>query len=69
MMIDWYRRTAECRHETTVSVISGGIERDICEACGNVTLRYEAFISGAPDRSKFARDADKRGAHSVKLGS
>jgi hypothetical protein len=63
MITDWYRRTADCRHEATVSVISGGIEREICEGCGNVTLRYESFITGTPDRSKFAREADKRAAH------
>jgi hypothetical protein len=63
----WNRRTAECRHSATVSVISGGLEREICEACGNVTLKYDASITGTPDRSRFARKADKiaarRAAH------
>lgn len=59
-MVDPFRRIAFCHHEVTVSVIYGGIERVICETCGDVTIRYESMISGDVDRSKFARDADLR---------
>lgn len=55
----WYRKVASCRHERTASVISDGLEREICEGCGNVTIRYESVIDGSLDRGVFARDADK----------
>lgn len=67
MIAAWHRRKTDCRHEETISVISGGIERVVCEGCGNVTLRYESFITGALDRSKFSRDADKRAARRVAI--
>ena len=63
-----YRKTAACSHQSTVTVVSAGLERVICEDCGDVTIRYESMISGDLDRSKFSRDADsvdvKVGAHS-----
>lgn len=54
----WYRKVAACRHERSVSVISDGLEREICEGCGNVTIRYESVIDGSIDRNVFAREAD-----------
>ena len=63
-----YRKIAVCSHQSTVTVITGGLERVICEDCGHVTIRYESMISADLDRSKFSRDADlvdvKVGAHS-----
>lgn len=63
-----YRKIAVCSHQSTVTVITGGLERVICEDCGHVTIRYESMISGDLDRSMFSRDADlvdvKVGAHS-----
>ncbi len=63
-----YRKTAACSHQSTVTVASGGLERVICEDCGDVTIRYESMILGDLDRSMFSRDADsvdvKVGAHS-----
>ncbi|HUG08291.1 MAG TPA: hypothetical protein VMP13_05280 [Acidimicrobiia bacterium] len=55
----WYRKVAACCHEQTVSVISDGVEREICEDCGNVTVRYESMISGSVSRSAFSRRADE----------
>lgn len=55
---NWYQRVAACSHVHSVSVISEGVEREICEDCGNVTVRYESMIDGAIDRGAFARDAD-----------
>jgi hypothetical protein len=62
MVTNWFHQKVECHHEATVSVVSSGIQRDICEGCGNVSLRdrHEAVVGGSPDRSKFAREADKR---------
>ena len=63
-----YRKIAVCSHQSTVTVITGGLERVICEDCRHVTIRYESMISGDLDRSMFSRDADlvdvKVGAHS-----
>jgi hypothetical protein len=56
----WYRRVAKCRHEQTISVISDGVEREICEDCGNVTIRYESMIEGSVQRSAFSRKADEQ---------
>ncbi len=53
-----YRKIAACSHQNTVTVVSAGLERIICEDCGDVTVRYESMISGDLDRSKFSRDAD-----------
>ena len=63
----WYRKVAVCRHELSVSVISDGLEKEICEGCGNVTIRYESVIDdGSIDRNVFARDADsKRPTHRI----
>ena len=63
-----YRKIAACSHQSTVTVVSAGLERVICEDCGDVTIRYESMILGDLHRSKFSRDADsvdvKVGAHS-----
>ncbi|MFZ0013143.1 MAG: hypothetical protein WAL25_03415 [Acidimicrobiia bacterium] len=58
-------RWGECEHAQTVTVISDGLERVICETCGQVTLRYESMISGDIQRSQFSRLADRlhAGAH------
>lgn len=63
----WYRKVAACRHERSVSVISDGLEKEICEGCGNVTIRYESVIDdGSIDRNVFAREADStRSTHRI----
>lgn len=54
------RRKTECIHENVVSATYAGIERSVCEACGNVSLRYEmAAIGSELDRGDFRRDADR----------
>ena len=62
------RRTTTCSHQSTVSVVTGGLERVICEYCGDVTVRYESMISGDINRLQFSRKAEKTaaktGAHS-----
>lgn len=59
MSIDYGRR-AECTHESTISVVSSGAERVVCEDCGDVTFRYESMTPGDVERAMFAREADKR---------
>lgn len=60
----WYRRVAACTHEHSVSVISEGVEREICESCGNVTIRYESVIEGSVRRGAFSRRADEEHSRS-----
>jgi transcription elongation factor Elf1 len=31
-----------CQHRDTVSTITAGLERSVCERCGNVAVRYVA---------------------------
>lgn len=47
-----------CSHESTVSVISAGLELVVCEDCGHVSKRYESMIRSDVDRSQFTRQAD-----------
>jgi len=57
------RRKTACTHENVLSATSVGIERKVCEDCGNVSLRYEmAAIAGELDRGDFRRDADRLAA-------
>lgn len=48
----------DCKHQSTVSVISAGLERVICELCGHVSVRYESMIRQDVKRSQFTRQAD-----------
>ena len=55
-----FRKVAECCHPSTVSVISDGLERVICEDCGDVSFRYESWVSGEVARSDFPRHTEDR---------
>ncbi len=57
-----YSRYRGCSHDSTVEVISNGLERVVCEDCGLVTVRFGEMISGSVDRSKFRRKADYVGS-------
>ena len=57
------RRKATCSHHSTVSVVTGHLERVICEDCGDVTVRYESMISGDVNRLQFSRKADTTAAN------
>jgi hypothetical protein len=54
-----FKRTAQCSHAITVSVISNGLERVVCEQCGDINLRYESMISGDVRREAFARHQEE----------
>lgn len=65
-MVRTHPRPRHCSHESTVNVISNGLERVICELCGNVSIRYDSTISRDIDRSQFRRKADEsEGRHLV----
>jgi hypothetical protein len=46
---------AACSHENSISVISRGVERVVCEDCGDAILRYSSAVAGDVTRSQFAR--------------
>jgi len=47
-----------CRHEETLTTITGGLQRIVCESCGHLSIRYIRPIAGPIDRRRFARQAD-----------
>lgn len=59
MHLRWLERTVDCDHHSTISAIQSGLERVVCEDCGDVTVRYQSTISGKPTRDQFARHADE----------
>lgn len=52
------RHGNECGHPITMSTITAGLERVVCEVCGHMSLRNLRSISGPIDRECFARPAD-----------
>lgn len=45
-------------HEQTLTTITCGLQRIVCESCGHVGVRYIRPIAGPIDRRRFARQAD-----------
>ena len=44
------RRIDECKHASTISTITAGLERVVCENCGHVSVRYiEETVRIYPD--------------------
>lgn len=50
---------AECDHDTTVTVRTAGIERTVCEQCGNVSISALEGLSGTATRSQFERVSER----------
>jgi len=48
-----------CLHTANLTVVSAGLERVICEACGHLSFRYLAELTGKIDRSRFLREVDQ----------
>lgn len=48
-----------CAHVTTLSTLSSGIERKVCETCGHLSVHFHTAIRGPIDRERFARPADE----------
>lgn len=64
-MADWSRfrgaRMGRCSHDSVVTTTNAGIERVVCEHCGNVSVRYiEEAVRIYPDPSEVA-EADRTG--------
>ena len=53
------RSRRECAHETVLAVQAAGVERAICETCGNISVRFVYEASGPVTRDHFARPADE----------
>lgn len=51
-------RPGRCMHEQTLTTITCGLQRIVCESCGHVGVRYIRPIAGPIDRRRFARQAD-----------
>lgn len=48
----------ECRHTQTLSTITAGLERTVCEDCGHLTISERGGLDGPIERARFARPAD-----------
>lgn len=55
------RRVArgQCSHPNTVTVRNSGIERTVCESCGQVSFRGLEGLTGNAQRSQFERDVER----------
>lgn len=51
-------RPGLCMHEETLTTITCGLQRIVCESCGHVGVRYIRPMAGPIDRRRFARQAD-----------
>ncbi len=49
-----------CAHGSTITVMSAGLERIVCEDCGHMSFRYASALSGDVDREQFARRSEDR---------
>ena len=46
------RRIVDCKHNRTISTVTAGLERSVCEDCGHVSVRYiESTVHIFPDAS------------------
>ena len=50
---------AKCAHDSTITVINAGIERTVCESCGNVSINASEGLSGTASRSQFEREIER----------
>jgi hypothetical protein len=48
-----------CLHESRIGIVSVGVERQVCEVCGQVAFRYEPTLVGRVERTMFSRLADE----------
>lgn len=64
-----HRRQNKCPHRTTVSIVSSGVQRLVCESCGHVSVHFMADLGGEVERTRFARNIERgQGAHLPELG-
>ena len=51
---------AHCEHRDLITVRNAGIERTICERCGQVSFTAHEIVSAGVERSRFERDVERR---------
>lgn len=51
-------RPRPCEHGQILTTITCGLQREVCETCGHVSVSYIRPIAGPIDRHRFARQAD-----------
>lgn len=57
------RRQDRCAHVVTLKVQVSGIEREVCESCGHVSVHAVSGLTGELDRDRFARPIEREGKH------
>lgn len=50
---------AECDHDKAITIRTAGIERSVCEKCGNVSITALEGLSGTASRSQFERVSER----------
>ena len=50
---------AQCAHSETLTTITAGIERSVCETCGHLSMSYVSEFCGPVERAVFARQIDE----------
>lgn len=49
----------KCDHLDVIEVRTGALRRDVCEACGHVSIEFLHGLSGNADRRRFERAIEK----------
>jgi hypothetical protein len=57
-----------CPHRETLTTTTNGLERTVCETCGNLSVRYTLVLNGPVTRESFARPADTLAAIAAHRG-
>ena len=50
---------AQCAHSETLTTITAGIERSVCETCGHLSMQYVSEFCSPVERETFARQIDE----------
>lgn len=48
-----------CSHSKTITISTSGLDRNVCEMCGHVSMTFTSDLEGDIDRNVFARQADE----------
>lgn len=47
-----------CSHSETITISTSGLDRNVCEICGHVSMTLTSDLEGDIDRNVFARQAE-----------
>lgn len=48
-----------CSHSETITISTSGLDRNVCEICGHVSMTLTSDLEGDIDRNVFARQAER----------